>query len=457
MTTPHWLEITEYISLATATLGTIAATATQQIIYAALPLSISVGLNIANRQRLYELNQKQIEIAMLLASEAIAKFQQRITELESLTQNSYSKITQLEDTLSQLPILRQNNSVIQPLQALAETFLPPPVLIENTYNWQSVKTITVNSTEITAVGISPDQEIIATNGLDYSIKIWDINTGSAKLTLKGNCDRIIAITLSSDGKTLASTSADKTIKLWDIYTQRETTEYWATLPSNLKRESPKILATSQTIQGHLYYFLTIAFSPDNMTIASGSTDCTIKLWDVKTLQQKRILTGHRDKIQAIAFSPNGESIASGSWDSTIKIWDISPNPDKDTITLNGHQGVIHTLAFHPDGKLLLSGSADKTIKVWDINTGTEICRKIGHQDEVRCVAFSPDGKMIASGSCDRTIKLWHLHGDLICTLSEHSAPIKSISFTSDGQLLISISLDKTIKIWQYSEGLGARG
>ncbi len=478
MTNHHWLETTEYISLAASTLGTIVATSTQQVIYAALPLSISISLNLANRQRLYQLNQKQIETA-------IAQFQQRITELESIAGNSHRKISEINDTISQLQIppqqqLSQNNPVTQlPPQTLPETFVPPsqPVSTAESYNWQPVNTITVNSAEITALAISSDGQIIATNGLDYSIKIWDISTGAEKLTLKGHCDRILAISISPDGKIMASSSADKTIKLWDIKTERETGAYFITSLSNsnppkspLKRGtlnnlsplnkgswgvSPNLPTTPNTIQGNLYYFLTIAFSPDSMTIATGSADYTIKLWDIKTLAQKRILKGHREKVQAVAFSHDGETLASGSWDSTIKIWDISPNPQKDTITLNGHRGVVNSIAFNPDGKLLVSGSADNTIKLWDISTGEEIYSTIEHQDEVLAVAFSPDGAIIASGSCDgsgrrcdRNIKLWHLQGDLISTLSNISAPVKSVIFSSDGQLLVSGSSDKTIKIWR---------
>jgi WD40 repeat protein len=442
MTNRHWLEITEYISLAASTLGTIVATSTQQVIYAALPLSISISLNLANRQRLYQLNEKQIETA-------IAQFQQRITELESTAGNS--KISELNDTISQIQIpqqqVRQNNPVIPlPPQTFPETYLPPsqPVSTEESYNWQSVKTITVNLAEITALAISSDGQIIASNGLDYSIKLWDLSTGAEKLTLKGHCDRILAITFSPDGKIMASSSADKTIKLWDI----QTFPKFSPLNKGGWGVSPNLGTNPKIIQGNLYYFLAIAFSPDSMTIATGSADCTIKLWDIKTLQQKRILTGHKEKIQAVAFSPDGETLASGSWDSTIKIWDVSPNPQKEAITLNGHRGVVHSIAFNPDGKLLVSGSADNTIKLWDISTGKEIYTTIGHQDRVSTVAFSPDGAIIASGSCDRTIKLWHLHGDLICALSEHSAPVKSVIFNSDGQLLISGSLDKTIKIWR---------
>lgn len=52
MTKLRWLEILEYLSVAGSVAGSVAAIATQQIVYAATPLSLSVVLNLANRRRL---------------------------------------------------------------------------------------------------------------------------------------------------------------------------------------------------------------------------------------------------------------------------------------------------------------------------------------------------------------------------------------------------------------------
>ena len=69
-------------------------------------------------------------------------------------------------------------------------------------------------------------------------------------------------------------------------------------------------------------------------------------------------------VSAVAFSPDGKTIATGSDDKTIKMWNLHTGEELDT--LKGHSGEVYAVAFSPDGKTLLSASADKTIKIWQL-------------------------------------------------------------------------------------------
>lgn len=237
----------------------------------------------------------------------------------------------------------------------------------------------------------------------------------------------------------------------------------------------------RTLRGHSSMVLAVAISLDGQTLASGSNDNTIKLWQLETGKQLRTLgrwfSGHSNIVYTVAFSPDGKLLASGSWDESIKLWQVATG--KEIYTLTSHGNWINSVAFSPIfpnpcdqeqetylqrlsssskasiglGWILASGSADSTVKLWQVNTGTEIRSFTGHSDSVWSVAFSPDGQLLASGSADSTIKLWQVNtGREIRTFTGHSFFVHSVAFSPNGQLLASGSADRTIKLWQVTTG-----
>ena len=116
----------------------------------------------------------------------------------------------------------------------------------------------------------------------------------------------------------------------------------------------KILHRGDTLgflTGHMGSINSVVFSPDGTTLASGSTDKTIRLWNAVTGQHKATL-GHGDKVESVVFSPDGATLASRS-DTTVQLWDVATGRHK--VTLAEHTGLILSIAFGPDGTTLASG------------------------------------------------------------------------------------------------------
>jgi hypothetical protein len=161
------------------------------------------------------------------------------------------------------------------------------------------------------------------------------------------------------------------------------------------------------LRAHKDFVGSVAFSPDGKTLASGSRDSTIILWDVATRQPLGApLTGHKKGATSVAFNPDGKTLASGSGDETVILWDLATRQPLGP-PLTGHKGLAESVAFNPDGKTLASGSGDETVILWDLATRQPLGLPLtGHKGSVRSVAFSPDGKTLASGGADATVILW---------------------------------------------------
>jgi WD40 repeat protein len=89
-------------------------------------------------------------------------------------------------------------------------------------------------------------------------------------------------------------------------------------PNINNKNTPTDFTLAQTLTRHSGDVNSVAISPDGRTLASGSWDDTIKIWNLATGEQIRTLSGHSDSVWSVAISPNGRTLVSGSGDKTIK-------------------------------------------------------------------------------------------------------------------------------------------
>ncbi|MFB2917096.1 WD40 repeat domain-containing protein [Aerosakkonema funiforme] len=197
---------------------------------------------------------------------------------------------------------------------------------------------------------------------------------------------------------------------------------WAAYPLLCQREEPKVKQALQdyipynffycirTLKGHRDWVASVAISPDGQTIASGSYDKIIKLWDLSTGHFQRTLKGHSNSVRSICYSPDGLALVNSDGEN-IHVWNLQTKQLQSI--LKGHSKFVHSVCYNPDNLTIVSGSSDNSIKVWNLQTAEVIRTFKKHSNAVYSVCISPDGKTIVSGSKDntsndKTIKVWGL-------------------------------------------------
>ncbi|PFH56035.1 hypothetical protein XA68_17175 [Ophiocordyceps unilateralis] len=232
-----------------------------------------------------------------------------------------------------------------------------------------------------------------------------------------------------------------------------------------------------SLESHRETVNCVAFHPVYSSIASGSDDCTLKVWDWEFGELERTIKGHTKAVRDVDYGgPRGAVLlASCSSDLTIKLWD--PAAGYNNIrTLQGHEHSISAVRFIPaaSGKyanMLVSASGDQNLKIWDTATGFCVKTLQGHTGWVRHVFPSPDGRFLLSTGNDRSVRLWDIskpQPENTVTVTGHDnvinccalAPPASYQYlaalagsdasprsSSTAEYMATGSRDKTIKLW----------
>jgi WD40 repeat protein len=212
----------------------------------------------------------------------------------------------------------------------------------------------------------------------------------------------------------------------------------------------------------------VAFSPDNRTVAVGLLAGPIALVDVETGVETGRLTGHSDYVTTLQFTPDGAQLVSGGLDRTVRVWDIADGQAVQTID---SPGVILKLALDSDGARVVTGSGDRffdanapgnvrdrTVRVWDLATGEQLHRFDPESGFVRAVAFSHDGEYVLSGTWNQSesgkLQLWSLADDQPYRFFYGPTNIVSdVMFDADYPMVIASSWDGSIRFWDIETAL----
>ncbi|MEV0177213.1 trypsin-like peptidase domain-containing protein [Streptomyces sp. NPDC050803] len=275
---------------------------------------------------------------------------------------------------------------------------------------------------VTCVAFHPDGRLIAAGGGDCTVRVWDLNGRQVRAPLEGHEDTVTALAHDPHGRLLATGGADRTIRLWH----------------------PDGTPAGPPLTGHQDAVTCLAFDADGR-LASGSADRTVRLWNTDDGTELALLPGHEDSVTCLAFGAQGR-LASGGADRTVRLWNRDGRPVGTPFT--GHEDAVTCLAFDAGAGRLVTGSLDRTIRLWDRRGRAQHTPMIGHTDAVTAVSCTPDGRTIVSGGTDRTVRFWDTEGfGADSVIAAHPTDVNGIALIRGDQLLLSGSADGTIRAW----------
>ncbi len=266
---------------------------------------------------------------------------------------------------------------------------------------------------VSGVAFSRDGETLASWGSSGKrkdvIQFYDADTGRIQRTLQltDQDDFSGSEDLYFDKKMLAGFGKfDLNLFVWDLVAK----DY-------------NITSMKFTNEGYVKKVIVARFSPDGRVLAivfkvpslqALKTERNIVLRDVETGDHIRTLIGHTDDVESLAFSPDSQTLASGSRDKTIRLWDIETGRSKvvtdpswaDNVRM--YAGVASKIAFSPDGQTFASGMKRGDIHLWETATGAKKKTLRGHSQRIAHIFFSADGQMLISVSDDGTMLIWNL-------------------------------------------------
>lgn len=234
------------------------------------------------------------------------------------------------------------------------------------------------------------------------------------------------------------------------------------------------------MRGHGGPVRALAIAESDGTIASGSFDTTLIVWDEATGAAREVLRLHEDSVNAAAFTPDGRivtagqdgriglfadgdapvalgrheapavavavapdgaSVATASWDGTVR---VTPLGGGEPRVLSGHDGNVNAVAYLPDGRLVSAGY-DMSLRLWPAAGEDGPAAVIRLNQPLNALAVADDGEIVAAGA-DGMIRFFDGEGDAQGTVETVPVPITALALSQDGSRIASASIDGSVWI-----------
>ncbi|MCE9565410.1 MAG: serine/threonine protein kinase [Planctomycetes bacterium] len=321
---------------------------------------------------------------------------------------------------------------------LTPTPVPPkpvdPVIPTGPVTLQAIQSLKLHTDGVVSVAYSPNGKVLATGSKDKTILLWDTKTWKTRPPLEGHRGEVIGLAFSPDSEQLASVTSARdacAIRLWDVETA----------------------SAKKTFGEEVDGMFGVVWSADGSTLACAGWGSTLYIWDAKADKPRFVIPDAIDKkfVRGLTISRDGKQIVTGGGnDGITRVWDATKGEeiptdramplgmcptflpgDKAVVgwifrhgqvaicdlpsgkirqTWKAHPKFIEGLAVSADGRFIASAGHAGDVIVWSTTDYKEVASVASaHRGRVATAAFSPDGTQLATGGFDDwAVQIWEL-------------------------------------------------
>ncbi|PVU90975.1 hypothetical protein BB561_004627 [Smittium simulii] len=377
------------------------------------------------------------------------------SEIETQTEEFYTEgSTQLFEARKKIAIYSLQRAKERISKSKIETEIPLTILrsqrkdfYDYFSNFDLYASEFADQRPISKIKFSPNSKLLATSSWSGLIKLWNVDTMTSALTLRGHNDRVSSIsfnpksttTLDANAANLASGGADNMIYLW-----------------SLNKQTPL-----STLKGHIARVAMVDHHPSGDYLASASYDGSWRLWDLRTCNELLLQEGHAKGVYAVKFQNDGSLVASAGLDAIGRVWDVRTG--RSIMTLQGHAREIYSIDWAPNGYQVATGGADNIVCIYDLRTLKQMYTIPAHNSLISEVVYANTSNIVnnkahgvstiansglITSSFDGSIKIWTTNDyQLVKSFDAHEGKVMGVDISQDNSFIASCGSDRKFKIY----------
>uniref|UniRef100_A0A672FBN4 U3 small nucleolar RNA-associated protein 13 C-terminal domain-containing protein n=1 Tax=Salarias fasciatus TaxID=181472 RepID=A0A672FBN4_SALFA len=297
--------------------------------------------------------------------------------------------------------------------------------------------------DVKFLGKGDSHIVVATNSCQ--LKVFELLTNNCQI-LYGHTDTVLTLDVFKKGFLFASCAKDRSVRVWQM-----------------DGDSGQVRCVAQGCS-HTNAVGSISCSRLKASfVVTGSQDCTVKVWDLPAqfsaeeeeihhLSARTTEKAHDKDVNSVAVSPNDKLLASGSQDRMAKLWSLTADGNVGLLgVFRGHRRGVWAVCFSPVDQVLATSSADGTTKLWSLQDFSCLKTFEGHDASVLKVIFVSRGTQLLTSGSDGLVKLWTIKtNECVKTLDAHQDKVWGLHATRKDDRMVTGSADSNITVWEVS-------